>query len=202
VLGDSTAFGVGACEPDHSVAGRIAAAFPDARVFNYSKSGARARHVHGQLDAYPYPTADVVLVQVGANDVLGVHPVARIEVDLRAAFERARALGAVVFFMPGNNFSFAPFFVWPAQGLLCWRALRIHAMVQRLVEETGVFYVNLLADPAEDPFMLEPRRYYSADGLHPSSEGYGFYYTALLAQGRLGEYLGASALGVPSLAPA
>src|SRR5688572_28519760 len=49
VLGDSLAVGVGAPSPHESVAGRVAAAFPHVRVFNYSKAGARARHVMAQL---------------------------------------------------------------------------------------------------------------------------------------------------------
>src|SRR5262252_6298718 len=46
VAGDSTAFGVGAL-PAESTAGRLAAAFPDARVVNVARSGARVGHVVG-----------------------------------------------------------------------------------------------------------------------------------------------------------
>src|SRR6188768_2176579 len=48
VAGDSTAFGVGAL-PAETTAGRIAAAFPHARVINVAKSGARIGHVVEQL---------------------------------------------------------------------------------------------------------------------------------------------------------
>src|SRR6188768_3165064 len=48
VAGDSTAFGVGAL-PGESTAGRIAAAFPHARVINVARSGARIGHVVEQL---------------------------------------------------------------------------------------------------------------------------------------------------------
>lgn len=191
VLGDSTAVGVGAGSPDQSVAGRIAAAFPAARVFNYSKSGARARHVMAQLERYPHATADVVLIQVCANDVVGVHRIDLIEAQLRAVIARAKGLGAQVFLMPGNNFCIAPFFVWPAQPVLTFRAMRIHAMLQRLADETRIDFVDLLCDPKEDPFAREPRRYYSEDLLHPSGEGYALYFTALITKGRLDRYLAA-----------
>lgn len=189
VVGDSTAVGVGAGSPDLSVAGRIAAAFPTARVFNYSKSGARARHVMAQLEQYPHDSADVVLIQVCANDVVGVHRIDLIEAQLRAVIDRAKALGARVFLMPGNNFCIAPFFVWPAQAVLTWRAVRIHAMLQRLADETRIDFVDLLCDPKEDPFAREPRRYYSEDLLHPSGEGYALYFSALLTKGHLDRYL-------------
>ena len=48
IAGDSTAFGVGAL-PEHSTAGRLAAAFPHARVINVARSGACIGHVFGQL---------------------------------------------------------------------------------------------------------------------------------------------------------
>jgi lysophospholipase L1-like esterase len=189
VLGDSTAVGVGAGSPDHSVAGRLAAAFPEARVYNYSKSGARARHVMSQLDRFPHARADVVLVQVCANDVVGVHRIDLIEAHLRAVIARAKGLGARVFLMPGNNFCIAPFFVWPAQPVLTWRAVRIHAMLQRLADETQIDFVDLLCDPREDPFAKEPHRYYCEDLIHPSAEGYALYFTALVTRGRLGQHL-------------
>lgn len=189
VLGDSTAVGVGAGSPDHSVAGRIAAAFPTARVYNYSKSGARARHVMAQFEQFPHDRADVLLIQVCANDVVGVHSVDVIEAQLRAVIDRAKGLGARIFLMPGNNFCIAPFFVWPAQPLLTWRALKIHAMLQRLADETGIHFVDLLCDPQEDPFAKEPKRYYSEDLIHPSAEGYALYFSALVTRGGLGQHL-------------
>jgi len=61
VAGDGTAFGVGAL-PAESTAGRIAAAFPHARVINVAKSGARVGHVVEQLNDLEIERADLVLI--------------------------------------------------------------------------------------------------------------------------------------------
>jgi len=37
-------------------------------------------------------------------------------------------------------------------------------------------YINLFTPTTEDPFIKEPEIYLSADGLHPSSEGYKLWF--------------------------
>src|SRR5689334_9289471 len=76
VAGDSTAFGVGAL-PEHSTAGRLAAAFPHARVINVARSGARVGHVVEQLAHVVQKLArcgcrkvDFVLIHACGNDVI------------------------------------------------------------------------------------------------------------------------------------
>src|SRR5204863_345143 len=174
VAGDSTAFGVGAL-PAESTAGRIAAAFPYARVINVARSGSRIGHVADQLDRLDIARADLVLIHACANDVLEFRPLGKVEEDLRAAITRARALSANVILLPGQNFSVAPFFLRPISRVITWHATRIHDMVARVTAEAGVIFVDLFRDPGDDPFVREPQRYYCPDGLHPSGEGYALW---------------------------
>lgn len=188
VAGDSTAFGVGAL-PGESTAGRIAAAFPHARVINVAKSGANIGRVLHQLDSLEIEHADLVLIHACANDVLEFRPVAVVERDLRAVLARARQLSGNVILMPGHDFSVAPFFLRGIKWLILRHAVRIHAVVKRVTAETGVIFVDLFRDPGTEPFVREPRRYYCADGLHPSGEGYAIWFAALLAQAPLARFL-------------
>lgn len=190
VLGDSTAVGVGARDPFESVAGRIAQAFPDARIANYAVSGAYVRDVHRQFDRHGDKPADVVLVQACANDVLGTHPVAAVEADLRKVVARAQALGALVVLMPGCNFSFAPFFRPFFMSAIDWRAQKIHAMIQRVAADTGAIYVDLFHLKPTDPFFVQAQQFFCPDGLHPSSEGYRVWFEELTRRVPLGERLG------------
>ncbi len=188
VAGDSTAFGVGAL-PGESTAGRIAAAFPRARVINVAKSGANIGRVLDQLNSLEVDRADLILIHACANDVLEFRALAAVERDLRAALARARQLSATVILMPGHDFSVAPFFLRGVKWLVLRHAVRIHAVVQRVTAETGVIFVDLFRDPGTEPFVREPRRYYCADGLHPSGEGYAIWFAALLAHVPLARFL-------------
>jgi lysophospholipase L1-like esterase len=191
VAGDSTAFGVGAL-PAESTAGRLAAAFPHARVVNVAQSGARIGHVAGQLDKVDCASVDLVLIQACANDVLEFRAVEKVEQDLRDAIARARKLSRRVVIMPGQNFSVAPFFLRPISRVIMWHATKIHAMVKRVTRELDVIFVDLFRDPHEDPFVMEPNRYYCPDGLHPSGDGYALWFAMLAAQVPLQRYLSGS----------
>lgn len=195
IAGDSTAFGVGAL-PNESTAGRLAAAFPHARVINVARSGARIGHVVGQLAHAVERLArcgcrkvDFVLIHACANDVVEFRPLAAFEADLRAAIAIARELSDNVVLMPGQNFSVAPFFLRPLSAIITRHAVRLHAIVERVTQELGVTFVDLFRDPSEDPFVKEPSRYYCADGLHPSGEGYGLWFTALMGAVPLKSFL-------------
>lgn len=186
VAGDSTAFGVGAL-PEHSTAGRLAAAFPHARVINVAKSGARVGHVVAQLARVVEQLAkcgcrkvDFVLIHACANDVIEFRSPAVFEADLRAAIAMARQLSDNVVLMPGQNFSVAPFFLRGISRIVTWHAVRLHAIVQRVTAELGITFVDLFRDPAAELFVKEPHRYYCPDLLHPSGEGYGIWFTTLM----------------------
>ncbi len=188
VAGDSTAFGVGAL-PAETTAGRIAAAYPHARVINVAKSGSRVGHVVDQLDSVDIASADLVLIHACANDVLEFRSVEKFDRDLRDAITRARKISPNVVLMPGHNFSVAPFFLRPISWFVARHALRIHAIVKSVTSELGILFVDLIGTTHEEPFVQEPRRYYCPDGLHPSGEGYAIWFAALIAQVPLARFL-------------
>jgi lysophospholipase L1-like esterase len=188
IAGDSTAFGVGAL-PAESTAGRLCAAFPHARVINVARSGANMAGVLEQLSKLEATHADLVLIHAGANDVLEFRALKRIEADFRDVVAKAHRLSAHVVFMPGHNFSVAPFFLRPISRIIMWHAVRVHALIARVTAELDVIFVDLFKDPTEDPFVQEPQRYYCADGLHPSGEGYALWFATLLAQVPLARFL-------------
>jgi len=186
IAGDSTAFGVGAL-PEHSTAGRLAAAFPHARVINVARSGACIGHVFGQLARVVEQLAqcrcskvDFVLIHACGNDVIEFRSAKDFEQDLRAAIAIARQLSDNVVLMPGQNFAVAPFFLRGISHIVTRHAVKLHAVVKRVTAELGVTFVDLFRDPTEDPFVKEPKRYYCPDGLHPNGEGYGLWFAALM----------------------
>jgi lysophospholipase L1-like esterase len=194
VAGDSTAFGVGAL-PAETTAGRIAAAFPHARVINVARSGARIGHVVEQLASLDIGHADMVLIHACANDVLEFRSPEKVEADLRAALAKAKSLAGNVVLMPGHDFSVAPFFLRTLSRAITWQAVRIHAVVERVTRELDVMFVDLFRHPTSEPFLREPRRYYCPDLLHPSGEGYAIWFAALLAQVPLARFLAEQTTG-------
>lgn len=179
VAGDSTARGTGAQRPEESLAGRIGAALPDARLVNLGRNGACFGDVVAQLAEAPPLPYRFVLICAGANDVLQMHASSRIVADARRALGLAQRLAEEVVLMTVPNVGHAPLLPWPFNRFYSARSRALFARLAPLATQPGVSMVRLYFDAAEDPFALEPQRYLAADGLHPSSAGYALWFSRL-----------------------
>jgi len=188
VVGDSTGVGTGATSSGESVAGRLAAGYPNVAIENRSRDGARFADVRAQLDAATGPYA-MVLVQAGGNDVLRLTGDDRLALDVDAALARARRLAPTVVVMPPGNVGIAPFFWPPISWWMSGRARTMHAIVRDAALRRGSTYVGLYHEREDDPFARDPKRMYAADGLHPSGDGYAQWTGVLVRQADLDRVL-------------
>ncbi len=172
VLGDSTAVGVGS-PSEGSVAGRLST-YLDAAVENKSKSGARVDDVGGQLKQIQEMRYDVVLIQVGANDVIRFGSIPEARASLDAVLSRGRELSEHVVLLTGGKIGTAPLFPRPFGFLWTHRAAALREEFMAVAKTHDVAYVDLYSIP--DPFATDPVRYYAPDGLHLTGDGYGFWY--------------------------
>lgn len=180
VLGDSTAVGTGARAAQDSVAGRLGAAVPRLRIDNQAVDGARVRDLQAQIAQAAPGEFDVVLVQIGGNDMLRWTGLGELRRDLDAFLaEASRRAGQVVLIAPGLV-GRAPAIPWPLNYVLNSRARRVRSVLRGSAEAQGVHFVDLVGATAEAG--RRPKAHYAADGLHPSGEGYGAWYRALVEQ--------------------
>lgn len=176
VLGDSTAVGIGS-SGEESVAGRLST-YLDTAVENHAESGARTDDVGGQLKQVQRARYDIILIQVGANDVIrfGSIPDARDSLD--AILARARELSDHVVLLTAGKIGEAPFFPRPLGFLWTNRAAALREEFMAAAKTHDVAYVDLYSIP--DPFASDPVRYYAPDGLHLTGDGYGFWYEQVI----------------------
>lgn len=192
VVGDSTAVGTGATQPQASVPGRMAAAHPDWLIDNHAQNGAKFEDVVGQLKRLP-KRYDLVLVLAGGNDVIRLTSASALRRAVASAVRLAQAHAPVVVLMPSGNVGHAPFFPPPLDWFMSIRSKTLHAIVQQVARESGARYVRLLQPAERDVFALEAKRMHAADGLHPSNDGYGQWFKELVRQGALEDAPGRSA---------
>ena len=183
-IGDSISAGVGASGPEATLPRLVAAALDrSVRLDVYASSGER---VSGALaDQIPSlermaPPPDVVVVEVGANDV--IHLTGRRE--FRSAYEQilGRAVGSGprhVLALGIPAFGTAPRFLQPLRAIVGWRGERLDEEVREAAAATGVTYVNIASETAA-PFDEDPDRYYAEDDFHPSDAGYRLWAEAVL----------------------
>ncbi len=175
ILGDSTGVGVGAQNPEESVAGRLAAYLGTSYVENQAKSGAAVADLSTQIQHTTLSHYDFILVQIGGNDIIAFHDTKRVAKELERILETLPDSGQTILMSAGNvgGASIIPFIARP---FYTAKTLAYHRAFTEVAERLGITYVNLYKQPWNDLFIKEPARYLSPDGLHPSSEGYALWF--------------------------
>jgi lysophospholipase L1-like esterase len=178
VIGDSTAVGVGASKADDSLAGRIANAKHATHVENYAVSGAVVDDLPLQIIEASQTDYDLILVQIGANDITHFHPAAQTAQALATTLKTLPTSKQVLVISAGDvgAATIIPPFL---SGIFTKLNLAYHAEFARVLGVEGITYVNLHDAPDSELFSTHPEIYLAADGFHPSSAGYELWYKAV-----------------------
>jgi lysophospholipase L1-like esterase len=179
VVGDSLALGAGSPDGTHGIAAAIAREFPHVEVRNAAALGARTAGVIAQIARSGREHWDVIVVEVGANDVMRMRPIARIRAELEAALRFARERSTQIVVCSSANVGGAPIFFWPLDRLLDRRSLALRDAFARTCAAAAVPFVSLCFERPRDPFGRVPQLFYAADGLHPTPAAYRVSYRAL-----------------------
>jgi len=180
VLGDSTGYGTGANESEATIAGRIGADFPQYSIINQSKNGRIIEQLKADL-ATLIKEADyeLILLQIGANDVLQARDPEIVSAELTAIFLILKERTPHIIMMSSGNIGGAPAFKGEEAKALTARSRIFREMFIKTAAETGVTYVDLFKEPADDLFIIEADKYMAIDGLHPTGAGYALWYELL-----------------------
>ena len=178
-LGDSTGAGVGASRPDGAVPRQVAARLGrPVRLTVLAESGDRVADVV-QEQAGLVTEADVVVVGVGANDV--------VHVTGRGAFRsRYRRLVAAlpedarIVLLGVPDMGSPPRLLQPLRALAAWRGRALDDDIRHLARDIGATYVDIAGETGSR-FRRHPGRYFSADRYHPNDAGYELWADAVLA---------------------
>lgn len=180
VLGDSTAVGTGASDPQYSVAGRLGDMYPDARVENWAVNGNKLADVLEQVKTKDLEQYDLVLLQVGANDIIFHTPLAEARSSARQLLDAVTPHAEHIAWIVSGNIGLAPFFPQPFGWYLERRTQTFHRAFKEVAKEKDVVFVDLYEKRANDPFSKDPAKYYAPDFLHLSDAGYEVWFGSLI----------------------
>lgn len=175
-VGDSTALGTGATDNTQSVAGWFGQDFPQAEIDNNSANGKRITQLAREFPPYPGRQYDLVVIQIGANDILRWTPLNNVEDNLLVLIGKAKKISKHVVILHSGNVGLAPIFIWPFDQLMTYRSRQVRNLYIRKAKEEKVLYVDLFTERNNDLFLKDVSLYYSSDRLHPSGEGYHWWY--------------------------
>jgi len=178
IIGDSTGVGTGVSDPQFSIAGRFGTEFPDTSIQNISKNGWKVDDALQNFPNVPQKSMSIILLQIGANDIIRGTPMVQFSASLDAVFKKSTAAAKQVFALHSGNVGLAPFFPWPLSSIMRARTLRYREEYRRIAAANGVNYVDLYHEAADDPFQGK-HEFYAADLLHLSAQGYEEWYRSI-----------------------
>jgi len=190
VIGDSTGVGTGASDSADSIAGRIARDYPGTEIVNLAQDGAKVEDIPAQLKDFRNGEFDLVLLQVGGNDIIRFTDLDRLNDSITEVLRLSSDKGGKVIFMSTGNVGLAPVFFPPVSWIYSWRTRKVRAMFMAVSHKEKVEYIDLFKERDEDPFLRDSATFYAADTLHPGSEGYRLWYEELKRQSSIDMILG------------
>jgi lysophospholipase L1-like esterase len=182
VLGDSTAAGRGA-DYERGIAVRTAtdlAGRHRVTMTNFAVSGARARDVLvDQVPGAERLKPDVVLISMGANDVIHLTAIRSVRTDLRAIVRRLRAANAAVaIVITGSpdmrNPPRIPRLLRPIAG---WRAAQINRMFMAEADAEHLTFAPIARETG--PLFRDDKSLFDSDAFHPNDRGYATWIPTL-----------------------
>lgn len=186
VMGDSTGAGRGAT-PGNSITmgtARHLAEKYDITLINLSVSGARIKDLLAkQLPEAKQAKPDLVLLSVGANDIVHFTPDAQIQSDLHHIItELLEANPKIAIVVPGSgDVGACPRFEQPLRTVAGWQTKRVNALIKSTsLASPGTTWVPL-AERTGELFGRNPNMF-SADKFHPNDRGYSVW-TQVLNEG-------------------
>jgi len=179
ILGDSTGVGVGATVPDESIAGLLAADYPDADIVNVAVSGTRVASAIAQVRACLDAGVrfDLALLHVGANDVVADTPLHQLALDCDALLQELGKLAVRTAWLGPPDLGLAPLFPRPYARVMASRSRAAAHVFCAAAARRNVVFVDFSAPVHAAHFRARRRNHFAVDGFHPNSATYRYAYT-------------------------
>jgi lysophospholipase L1-like esterase len=180
ILGDSTGVGVGANLPEESIAGLLAADFPEADVVNISESGARIVDAVAQAKKCNAAAMhfDVAILHIGGNDIVRATPTDKLAESCEELLTELERLAHRTVWLGPPNLGIAPLFPAPYSWVLAARSRAAAAVFAQGAARHRVSFIDFSAPAHAGYFKGRRRRHFAADGFHPNSSSYRYGYAA------------------------
>lgn len=177
VLGDSTAVGTGVKDAKNSTAGRLSNAYPNAEVVNVSENGLKIAGLIEKLKTFKTDDRfDIVLIQIGANDIIRFTADEDIKKGIDTVLARTKLFGGKVVLLHSGDIGDSKFFPWYVRPILSYKTNKVRKIYIEVIKKYDSQYVDLIESPVSNLLKENPQRYYAADLLHLSDDGYGLWF--------------------------
>lgn len=178
VMGDSSAVGTGAEDSSKSVAGLLGAEHSRVRIINKAVNGLRTDELVAQLPKVE-GKVDLIIIHIGGNDIVHFTPLKEVEKNLMSIVEMAKTKADKVVVLHGGNVGTSKLFPFGSRWIFTMRTKQVRQIYLKVSAQMGINYVDMFREVPQDPFYIDPEKYYSNDYFHPSADGYKLWYSQI-----------------------
>ncbi len=186
-IGDSLAVGVGARSEDKTIAGYFSHDHPQAKIINLAVSGSKINDgllvMQSLVSTEPEIHFNVIIIQLGANDIVQMSPLTNTKQLLEALLLLARAHADRVIFLTAGDVGHAPIFLPPVSWFYSYRSRQFFRAFEEVAVAARVTYVDLYYAGSRDPFSKNTTFYYATDQFHVTGDAYKFWYKRIALTG-------------------
>jgi lysophospholipase L1-like esterase len=180
VVGDSTGVGTGVKNNLESTAGRLSQKYPDYSLENYSINGLRLEGLIEVLSPLGDNKYDLILVQIGANDIFRFTKKENIENRITKVLSMTSKMSNRVIFLHSGNVKDTGMFPSFTLPLISWRSKIMREIyLQKDIEFESAHYVDLFKSEAINNMTNDFDKYYAEDMLHLNGDGYGVWFNEI-----------------------
>ncbi len=177
IIGDSTAYGIGASSPINSLAGLYSQRFPEAEIVNMGLNGKKTIDLLNDLQSIQDQRFDLMQIDIGGNDIIRFRPYEETEKNISQALTIASTMADDIIFVSTGNLGTVKLFPPGTRYLLETRTRKLREIfIAESNKFSNINYVDLFREAGEDPFSKDPEKYYAEDFLHPSDAGYADWF--------------------------
>jgi lysophospholipase L1-like esterase len=178
IIGDSTAYGIGASSPINSLAGLYSQRFPEAEIVNMGLNGKKTIDLLNDLQSIQDQRFDLMQIDIGGNDIIRFRPYEETQTTIKQVLTLASQMADNVIFVSTGNLGTVKLFPSGTRYLLEKRTRKLREIfIAESNQFPNVHYVDLFREAEEDPFSKDPAKYYAEDFLHPSDAGYADWFS-------------------------
>ncbi|MES2623175.1 MAG: GDSL-type esterase/lipase family protein [Patescibacteria group bacterium] len=177
VLGDSTAYGTGSEKSSLTTAGRLGDLFPQADIQTIAENGLKINGLLEKVKTLDTNTKySLILVQIGANDIMKLTPMKDIENDINTLVDTLAPRTNNLIIMHSGNIGESEFFPFYLRSILSNRSKEMREIYVKQEEKDHVHYVDLINSSISKLTEENPTLYYANDMLHLNGAGYGLWF--------------------------
>lgn len=184
VLGDSTMYGAGVKDRQHTISGLLAQKYPAASIETLAAIDARVADLPAQLAQAGHRHYRLIMVGIGGNDVIKFSDFSRLRHQLETFFDAASRRSDRVIICNSVNLGNIGFFLFPFNRLFDARSRRYGQLCEQVAATfPKVRFVNLYRPIGDDHYDQTTRhRFIADDDFHANDYANRYFFDLIWRQ--------------------